>query len=177
MTTSLVLTLIGRDRPGLAAALAATVASHGGNWLESQMARLAGQFAGILRVAVPRDRAEALTAALARLSEGGLTLTVVPGEDEPASGAPGLLLTVALTGQDHPGIVREITQRLQSHSINIEALRTGIVSAPFSGEALFLAELTVLLPQGMASDAISKALEPLANELMVDINVANAASD
>ena len=48
--TDLVLTLIGPDRPGLVEAVAEVVAAHGGNWLESRMARLAGKFAGILRI-------------------------------------------------------------------------------------------------------------------------------
>jgi len=51
-----VLTLIGPDRPGLVESVAARVAAHGGNWLESRMAHLAGQFAGILRVEVPAER-------------------------------------------------------------------------------------------------------------------------
>ena len=40
--TDLVLTLIGPDRPGLVEAVAEVVAAHGGNWLESRMAHLAG---------------------------------------------------------------------------------------------------------------------------------------
>ena len=36
----LVLTIIGDDRPGIVSALADTVATHGGNWERSQLARL-----------------------------------------------------------------------------------------------------------------------------------------
>ena len=46
MKSYLVMTVLGNDRPGLVRSLADTVASHGGNWLESRMARLAGQFPG-----------------------------------------------------------------------------------------------------------------------------------
>ena len=56
MSTTLVLTVIGTDRPGLVESIAAVVAAHGGNWLESRMARLGGQFAGIVRIEVPRER-------------------------------------------------------------------------------------------------------------------------
>jgi glycine cleavage system regulatory protein len=62
--TSLILTVIGADRPGLVEALAATIATHQGNWLESRMAHLAGKFAGILRLEVADERADALAAAL-----------------------------------------------------------------------------------------------------------------
>ena len=49
----LVLTIIAADKPGLVERIAQNIASHGGNWLESRMAHMAGQFAGILRVSVP----------------------------------------------------------------------------------------------------------------------------
>ena len=52
LMVSLVMTVIAPDRPGLVEALAATVASHQGNWVESRMAHLAGQFAGILHIEV-----------------------------------------------------------------------------------------------------------------------------
>ena len=56
----LVLTLIGADRPGLVESLAKRVAAHRGNWVESRMAHLAGQFAGILRVEVPAANVRSL---------------------------------------------------------------------------------------------------------------------
>ena len=54
MQTTLVMTVIGADRTGLVEAVAKVVAEHGGNWLESRMCRLGGEFAGIVRVAVPK---------------------------------------------------------------------------------------------------------------------------
>lgn len=50
MQVSLVMTVIGKDRTGLVESIARLVAAHGGNWLESRMCRLGGEFAGILRV-------------------------------------------------------------------------------------------------------------------------------
>ena len=49
----LVLTVIAEDQPGLVERIAQCISEHGGNWLESRMSRMAGQFAGILRVDVP----------------------------------------------------------------------------------------------------------------------------
>ena len=64
LVPAVVLTVIGDDRVGLVEALADTVSSHGGNWEHSQMAELAGKFAGIVVVTVPADRATDLTGAL-----------------------------------------------------------------------------------------------------------------
>ena len=62
--TTLVLTVIGDDRSGLVSMLSGVIAQHGGSWERSQMARLAGKFAGIVMVSVPDDRADALIDAL-----------------------------------------------------------------------------------------------------------------
>ena len=66
MAIPLVITLVGADRTGLVESVARVVAEHEGNWLESRMCRLGGEFAGILRVEVPADKKSALLAALKR---------------------------------------------------------------------------------------------------------------
>ena len=53
MNHSLVMTILATDRKGLVRAIASIVNEHKGNWQESSMARLSGQFAGILRVDCP----------------------------------------------------------------------------------------------------------------------------
>ena len=80
---SLILTVIGPDRPGLVRALASAVAARGGSWLESRMARLAGQFAGIVLVEAPDSLADDLRA----LESEGLRITVQSASGEaPAAG-------------------------------------------------------------------------------------------
>ena len=83
----LTLTLIARDRPGLVGALSERVAAAGGNWLESRMARLAGQFAGILLVEVPDGSVDALLESLRGLEAEGLHITAERGAGEEPSPA------------------------------------------------------------------------------------------
>ena len=162
--TDLVLTLIGPDRPGLVEAVAAVVASHGGNWLESRMARLAGKFAGILRIEVPGDKAAALQAALADLDARGLKVVGEPsgGVGEATSGRT---LDLELVGLDRPGIVREISQLLANSGANVEELATDRTSAPMSGEMLFQAKARVRLPSNADLSTLRAALERLASDL------------
>ncbi len=68
----LILTVIAQDQPGLVERVAQCVARHGGNWLESRMSRMAGQFAGILRVDVPAASHGALMEALNELGAQGI---------------------------------------------------------------------------------------------------------
>ena len=67
VNSTLVMTVIGPDRSGLVETLAAPVNRCGGNWLDSRMAHLAGEFAGILRVEVPSDAVDGLLKELSDL--------------------------------------------------------------------------------------------------------------
>ena len=168
---SLILTVIGPDRPGLVRVLAQTVAAHGGSWLESRMARLAGQFAGIVLVEAP----EALLTELHALESEGLRIVVHPGETAPRMPI-GEHLTVEVVGNDRPGIVRDVARVLAEHGVNIEELITGVVNGSFSGETLFKATAVVRAPNAAAVAAIRAGLEFLGNEMMVDIRPAEDAS-
>ena len=168
--TSLVLTVLGTDRPGLVESIARAVAAHGGNWLESRMAHLAGQFAGILRVEVEADQAESLAAALRALGEAGLESIIHPDPaTAPASDRP--LLHLDLVGQDRPGIVRQISSVLASLGVNVEELNTECRAAAETGQPLFHAVAQLRLPSAVSEDALRKALEAVACDLMVDVTL------
>ena len=66
---TLVMTIIGDDRPGLVDSLSSRIADGGGNWLESRMSHLAGQFAGILRIQIDDEGAPALVAEMEKLAQ------------------------------------------------------------------------------------------------------------
>ena len=172
MQTHLVLTVIGRDRPGLVSAVSETVAAGGGNWLDTRMASLAGQFAGILLVEVAADRADALVADLRRLETQGLRLLIERSDEAPP--APARKLTLDLIGLDRPGIVREISRALAEHQVSIVELETEQVSGSFSGEAMFKAHAVLQLPAGLEPDALRAAIEDIASELMVDLELETA---
>jgi glycine cleavage system regulatory protein len=74
MNTSLVITVIGPDRPGLVSRLSDVAQRFGANWEESRMASLAGQFAGMVHFEVPGEKAEALAGAFRALEEAGLQI-------------------------------------------------------------------------------------------------------
>jgi glycine cleavage system regulatory protein len=168
---TLVLTVIGDDRAGLVGALAGPIAAHGGNWDRSHMARLAGQFAGIVVVTAPDDRVAELTNAFETLHSQGLldVRVAIAAPDEPADDA--LTMTLHLIGQDRPGIIAEVSTALARREVSIEELQTSTGSAPMSAEALFEATAQLRLPAGTDVDALQRALEDIANELMVDLDV------
>lgn len=171
MARALVLTVIGEDRPGLVEALAEQIDSHGGSWDESRMARLAGHFAGVVQVHLPEEKAADLIAALPALADRGLTVSVVDSDWSLAAIDHRRSIRLELVGQDRPGIVREISASLAALGVSVQDLRTVVESAPMSGEALFRAEAELAPPADVEVERIRSALEALADELMVDVQL------
>lgn len=174
----LVLTAIGVDREGLVQALSTAVDQHGGNWLESQFARLAGKFAGIALVEVPADQADAFHVAVAGLQDAvGLRVEITAGEaerhptSEPVAADRDRPLQLHLLGQDRPGTVRQVTSALVAQQVTIIEFSSWAKHAPEGDGLLFEAAAVIQLPPGGDVEAVRAALEGVANELMVDIEV------
>jgi len=165
------MTIIGPDRTGLVESVARVVADHGGNWLESRMCRLGGEFAGILRIELPADKRQSLLDALQNLQGAGLTVVVQPDAVTPVA-APGRPAKLEVVGHDRPGIVREITSALARAGVNVEEFSSECASAPMSGEILFKAAARLQLPEGCDLAALKKELEKIAADLLVDVSFA-----
>jgi glycine cleavage system regulatory protein len=166
----LVLTIVGADRTGLVQAVAERVTAAGGNWEESRMSRLAGQFAGILLVTVDAARADELVASLRALEARGLTLAVRATE-APVPSPPSVQVVLELTAHDRPGIVRDVATILAERGLNVEELATEVASAPMSGEPLFVARARLRAPVAASLSELRAKLEALGGELMLDLAV------
>jgi glycine cleavage system regulatory protein len=174
MQVPLVMTIIGPDRTGLVESVARCVADHGGNWLESRMCRLGGEFAGILRIELPVEKRQTLLGALQMLQNRGLTVVVRP--DEAATAATkGRQTKLEIVGHDRPGIVREITSALARANVNVEEFSSECVSAPMSGETLFKAVARLQLPERCDLAALKTDLEKIAADLLVDVSFAEVS--
>lgn len=171
MKVSFVMTLLGRDQPGIVEAISKVVATHGGNWEESHMARLSDRFAGFIRISAHPDRGPDLEAGLLALAGPSLDLKVErsDADDRPAEVSRARL---DLVGQDRPGILREITSALASKDVNVIRLETRCSSAPMSGEMLFHAQADLLCPAGLGFESLRETLERLGQDMMVEVNLA-----
>jgi glycine cleavage system regulatory protein len=169
MQIPLVMTIIAPDKTGLVESLARAVAEHGGNWLESRMCRLGGEFAGILRVEIPAEKKSDLLAALQKISSLNVT---VRDDEKKVSPVNSRQTKLEIVGSDRPGIVREITSALARANVNVEEFSSEVVSAPMSGEILFKASARLQLPEGCNLAALKKDLEKIAADLVVDVSFA-----
>lgn len=168
MQQSIVLTMIAVDRPGIVQRLSAVLREHGGSWHRSSMSRMAGHFAGILEGHVPEEDLEACVAALQALEGEGVQIVIQSGNLDSISTA-GEEYRFELVGNDRPGIMAEITAVLGQRGVNVISLETVVEGASMAGGELFRAYARLLLPETTQAAELARALEDLADDLMVDI--------
>ncbi|WP_372864804.1 glycine cleavage system protein R [Spongiibacter sp.] len=171
MNTSVVFTFISQDRPGLVEMLSSAIADAGGSWQESRMTQLAGQFAGIGRVSLAADKREALNLALHALERDGIKVIINDYDATDELSSEQGICQLHIVGNDRPGIVREVSRALKERQINVTELSSNITSAPMSGDALFNARVTAAVPPGCDRDELEDALEEIAEQLSVDIDI------
>ena len=169
MNTSIILTIIADDQPGIIETVSKALQKYDGNWTQSSMSSLAGQFAGILLASVPEDRAEACLAELKALESEGLRIIVRTSSGEaPAENVEAF--SMQLVGNDRPGIIHDITRVLAAHKVSVIDLETSVEAASMGGGELFKARASLLVPASSDVFAIESELEDIANDLMVDIS-------
>ncbi len=169
MKTPFVMTIIGPDKPGLVDSVASLVIDHKGNWLESRMCRLGGQFAGLLQVEIEDSMCEDFRKALEELEVSGLEIVV--HKSAPDTESKDLqAANIEILGQDRPGIVLQIANAFAVSRVNVEELSTECYSAPMSGERLFEAKAKVCIPESCDTEALRQKLESIAADLQVDFS-------
>ncbi len=169
MQSPFVMTIISPDRPGLVDEIAAVISENGGNWLESRMCHLGGQFAGILRIDVDDAKRSALQSSLSALASDDIEIVIHDDSSESTSDCSEVV-AVEILGQDRPGIVRQIANAFAKRNVNVEELSTECRSAPMSGEQLFQAKARVCIPADCDTDSLKQELEMVAADLLVDIS-------
>lgn len=166
MTRRFALSGIGRDRPGIVAAITAALLRHGVNIEDSQATILRGHFTLMLVIAAPDDiDATTLEADLGLVGrEVGLdALLLSPIEDAQPAPEPSHIVTVY--GADHPGIVHAVTAALAERRIDITDLQTKL------GEPLYVLLLEVAVPAAVDAEELDRALHEVARDQGVELTM------
>jgi glycine cleavage system regulatory protein len=167
-TTSLVVTVVGPDRPGIVRLLSERAQRFGANWAASRLSRLAGEFAGMVHFEVPRENADALAASLQGLESSGLKLVI--SKSDPSGAPPGMRgIDLSLVGDDRVGIVSQLTRILAEAGISIEHLHSEVLGATATAPKTFKVSAHLLVPDAVGTDELRQRLEPVASEMKVDI--------
>ena len=168
-TTSLVVTVMGPDRPGIVRLLSDRAQRFGANWAASRLSRLAGEFAGMVHFEVPRENAEALAASLHALESSDLKLQIAKSDSSPQVPAGLRGIELELVGDDRVGIVSNLTRILADSGASIEHIHTEIVGTTTTAAKTFKVAAHLLVPNTLSTDELRRRLEPVASEMKVDI--------
>ena len=168
--TSLVVTVMGTDRPGIVSALAERAQRFGANWSASHMAKLAGEFAGMVQIQVAPENAEALTQSLQGLESAGLRVVVARSD---ASAVPAGMRRhqLDLVGSDRVGIVSQLTRALAERGISIEQLHTEVLNEGAAAGPQFQVRSQVLVPQTVDLAALRTELGAMASAMLLDVSL------
>jgi glycine cleavage system transcriptional repressor len=171
--------VIGRDRPGIAAAVSEVLLEHGGNIEDSQMTILRGHFTIMLIVSIADDAdADGLQSDLATVRER-LTLEAVVvnevTEIEPSE-QPVATHIVSVYGVDHPGIVHAVTATLARQQVNITDLTTRLISAR-EREPLYAMMLEVVVPSGLSVEKVEESLREVREREGVELTIRELEQD
>jgi len=172
MKKSMVITIIGSDRPGIVKRVAEILLEHDANLEKSRMARLGGEFAGITLVSIDSTKFSKLQAALGRLKDKSLNIVANPTKPSVAKRFAGYVPhEILVSGADHEGIVHGITEYLAKQGANIEELSTDVNNAPISGTPLFSMHAIVEVPPKLLTAKLREKLAEIAYEQGVDIEL------
>jgi glycine cleavage system transcriptional repressor len=175
MQTNFVLTLTGPDRVGIVGELTGLLLRRGGNVETSRMARLGGEFAVLLLVAMPSDRYAGLEGDLDGLAAQGYTFTISGTRPAGAGPRPGSrAYRIAVEGADHEGIIHEVAQFLSQRGINIEVMDSECLPGATSGVPLFSMTAEVVAPPGLDAEDWRSGLAAIGRRLNLDIRADEA---
>ena len=171
MKKHFVLTVIGPDHPGIVGRLSATLSHHQASWLDSRMANLAGEFAGILHGEVPSQQFPALLQDLMKLRDEDVQIVVREPSPSALAGPNQRHLALEVVGTDRTGIVRDISAVLSQFAVNVEEMSTTFGEAPMSAAPIFRTTARLSAALQIDLEALQTALETIANDLMIELRV------
>ena len=168
-TEKIIITVFAKDRPGIIRSLSDTVLANKGNWLESSLSRLCGQFTGIVHIAVESGNKPKLINALETLSDEAIEVTVQNAEGVKTDDIEVNGLQILVEANDRPGIVKEIAEALTAENVNVDNIDTEIESASMAGYPIFRAHLFLAMPEDLSEDDLEDILEGVSDDVMVSI--------
>jgi glycine cleavage system transcriptional repressor len=166
----LAVTAIGRDRPGIVAAVSGVLYELRGNLEDSRMSILRGHFAVMLIVELPDDVArEELDRRLATVrDELGLEAITINEVDRLTAPSPRPTHVVSVYGADHPGIVHAVTSALAEREVNITDLETRVAGSAEAPVYVMLMEVEL---GDAAEEQVAEALRRAGEDARVEVSL------
>ncbi|MDR2455953.1 MAG: amino acid-binding protein [Deltaproteobacteria bacterium] len=175
MMNQALVTIIGRDRPGIVHQVSQVLASQGCHILGLSQTTLLGQFTGTFSAKGPESLSlERLSEVLGQSLEGSSLSHWIapPAEGYGQEAAPSEPYVITLRGPDRLDLIPEVTKTVASFEANIDNLRAVAVTAGQDEEAsplVLVLEITV--PVTVKQNVFRQALSLTAEELGIEISL------
>ncbi|KAK4535493.1 hypothetical protein CDCA_CDCA05G1518 [Cyanidium caldarium] len=153
-----VLTLVGKDRIGAVHDFTVEVNKHGGNFEESRMVRLGGEFAIMSLLTVADARIQELEQSVQKAFPDYTVACRLTRDTGEHSVEAYRMLQLSVEGPDQKGIVRAVTESLLPFQAHVESMETETVPAPFAGWPLFRMNALVAVPKQVSMEDVDQAL-------------------
>ncbi|RLA00055.1 MAG: glycine cleavage system protein R, partial [Gammaproteobacteria bacterium] len=164
----LVVSALGKDRPGIVDQLSKAVLESGGNIVDSRMTVLGGDFAILLLVEGRWDALSKLENGIPSLQKK-LDLSIALKRTEPRSPATeNMPYMVEVVAMDHTGIVHGLASFFSARNINIEDLATSCYQAPHTGTTMFALHMAVGIPAAMHISTLREEFMEYCDSLNLD---------
>lgn len=171
----IVVTVTGKDRPGIVAAISKELFNQGCNIEDTLMSILQGEFAMILiaKPAIPRFLFSSFARNLSELGrKSGLHISVRQsslkkkslGSEHRESSSPTYIVSVF--GTDKPGIVSSVSEFFGKKNINIVDMKTLI-----SEDEKYAMLMEIDIPKNISFSYVAKELSVLGKKLRVHIDI------
>lgn len=173
MTTKLVISALGEDRPGIVDKLTNIIFDHALNIEDSRMTVLGGEFAILLLISGEQSSINALQAQLHEIEQALNMSLLVKTTTESIKQDNTVPYSVDVAALDHPGIVRNIASFFSNRNINIVNLETERYAAPHTGSPMFSLHMTIGIPAGINIPQLRDAFMDVCDELNLDAELSN----
>ena len=168
MKSYIVVSAVGKDRPGFVNKVTQAIRACGGNVEIQRSTRMADEFALIMLVSLTGAAAGAIES-LSALRTPDMFITARAALSPAEGAAPASLAQLEASGADQPGIIEAVTLLLFKHSINVESLDFDTESAPMSGEHLFRLTARLAIPAGVDVARLRASLRELESAYNFDV--------
>ncbi|MGQ9650039.1 MAG: glycine cleavage system protein R [Phycisphaerae bacterium] len=164
------LTASGPDRPGIVAAITGVLLEGDCNIEDSQMARLASDFACMLMIRMPEGMAsrqleDRLSGVAAELGLRMYLQDLRPEEAREARSSPSKHL-IHVYGADRKGIIHRISKHLAEFGVNITNLHTEVIH---HAQPLYVMLLEVEIPPSVDAGRLQDDLVAIGREIEVTV--------
>lgn len=167
MSDYLIISAIGKDRPGIVNSVSQIIVKHQGNITSSRMMAMGGEFSLMLMVEGNSDVIKKIQSAIPDM-ESSLGLTIVSKHTKAKATTARVPCNVSVVSMDHPGIVQQVADFFSSRDVNIEEMNTDTYPAAHTGTPMFALDMIVSLPSDMKVASLRETFIDFCDALNLD---------